>query len=85
MPTNPRFAKALAMAGLLIAVALSSGCGFFCLADWQCPGECCVRFRCINDCLELAPPKPRIDDFAPTNDFTDMLALLFPPAELARY
>lgn len=81
--SNRRFARALAAAGLLLAVALSSGCGFFCLADWQCPTGCCVRFRCINDCVEEM--KVRIDDAPQAPDFTDMLALLFPPAELARY
>ena len=85
MPTNRRFARVLATAGLLLAVTLSSGCGFFCLADWQCPTGCCIRFQCINDCLLELAPKVQIDDAAPANDFTDLLVALFPPAELAKY
>jgi len=81
--TNRRFARTLALAGLLLAVALSSGCGFVCIDGDDCGIGCCVSFRCTDECN--GHTKPRIDDATPTNDFTDLLVALFPPAELAQY
>ncbi len=81
MPTNSRFARSLALAGLLIAATLSSGCGFLCLAEWQCPIGCCVSYRCTSPCLAV-PIKAKIDDAPRVPDFTDLLITLFPPTEL---
>lgn len=80
METNHRIARTLALATLLFATALSSGCGFLCFADRQCPTGCCDNFRCVFGCTR--PAKTRIDDAARSPDFTDLLVALFPPPQL---
>lgn len=81
--SNRRFAKVLALAGLLVAVALSSGCGFFCRNDFDCLQQCCQDSRCVDLCL--APPKTRVDDAAQPNEFTDLLIAFFPEAQWPKF
>jgi hypothetical protein len=80
MQTYHRIARTLALAALLVATALSSGCGFLCFADWQCRTECCDNFRCVFGCTR--PAESRIHDAAQSPDFTDVLVALFPPGQL---
>lgn len=73
----------LAAALLAAALLANTGCGFFCVADFQCKttlGQCCRNFSCTDLCLVMQV-KDKLPDSASADappDFTDLLRAIFP-------
>ncbi len=82
MLTN-RKTRCLAAALLAAALLANTGCGFFCVADFQCKttlGQCCRSFSCTDIC-GVVPDKDKHPDAASADappDFTDLLQAIFP-------